>query len=81
MKSVWRDALLWGAELNRCWDWVHRGKHEILRSGVEKKRNTTQAVKTLPASIKENRIPRAEAPCILFTKTNKKEVNGDQEGY
>eukprot|EP00967_Tisochrysis_lutea_P139222 scaffold252566_cov18-Tisochrysis_lutea.AAC.3 len=39
-----------------------------------------QAVKTLPASIKEKRIPRAEAPCIPFTKRNKKEVNGDQEG-
>eukprot|EP00983_Pelagomonas_calceolata_P119792 1160640-Pelagomonas_calceolata.AAC.2 len=32
-----------------------------------------QAVKTLPTSIKEKRIPRAEAPCIPFTKRNKKE--------
>eukprot|EP00983_Pelagomonas_calceolata_P119883 1160649-Pelagomonas_calceolata.AAC.1 len=47
----------------------------------EKKRKATKAVKTLPASIKEKRIPRAEAPCIPFTKRNKKEVNGDQEGY
>eukprot|EP00983_Pelagomonas_calceolata_P005100 165724-Pelagomonas_calceolata.AAC.1 len=47
----------------------------------EKKRKTTQAVKTLPASIKEKRIPRAEALCNPFTKRNKKEVNGDQEGY
>eukprot|EP00983_Pelagomonas_calceolata_P016340 516472-Pelagomonas_calceolata.AAC.1 len=31
-----------------------------------------QAVKTLPTSIKENRMPRAEAPCILFTKRNKR---------
>eukprot|EP00983_Pelagomonas_calceolata_P064343 1148081-Pelagomonas_calceolata.AAC.2 len=39
----------------------------------KKKRKTTQAVKALPASIKEKRIPRAEAPCIPFTKRNKKE--------
>jgi len=38
-----------------------------------KKRKTTQAVKTLPASIKEKRIPRAEAPCIPFTKRNKRQ--------
>eukprot|EP00983_Pelagomonas_calceolata_P003347 109079-Pelagomonas_calceolata.AAC.1 len=47
----------------------------------EKKRKTTQAVKVLPASIKEKGIPRAEALCVPFTKRNKKEVNGDQEGY
>eukprot|EP00983_Pelagomonas_calceolata_P023442 738465-Pelagomonas_calceolata.AAC.1 len=33
-----------------------------------KKRKTTQAVKTLPTLIKEKRMPRAEAPCIPFTK-------------
>eukprot|EP00983_Pelagomonas_calceolata_P027519 864327-Pelagomonas_calceolata.AAC.4 len=38
-----------------------------------------QAVKTLAASIKEKRIPRAEALCIPFTK-GKKESNRDQEG-
>eukprot|EP00983_Pelagomonas_calceolata_P065312 1148537-Pelagomonas_calceolata.AAC.1 len=48
---------------------------------VKKKRKPTQAVKTLPASIQEKKIPRAEAPCIPFTKRNKKEVKGDQEGY
>eukprot|EP00983_Pelagomonas_calceolata_P075395 1152988-Pelagomonas_calceolata.AAC.1 len=47
----------------------------------EKKGKITQAVKTPPTSIKEKKIPRAEAPCISFTKRNKKEVNGDQEGY
>eukprot|EP00983_Pelagomonas_calceolata_P126966 1161353-Pelagomonas_calceolata.AAC.3 len=31
-----------------------------------------QAVKILPTSIKEKRIPRAEAPCIPFTKRNKR---------
>eukprot|EP00983_Pelagomonas_calceolata_P124639 1161128-Pelagomonas_calceolata.AAC.4 len=31
-----------------------------------------QAVKTLPTSIKEKRMPRAEAPCIFFTKSNKR---------
>eukprot|EP00983_Pelagomonas_calceolata_P002334 79081-Pelagomonas_calceolata.AAC.1 len=33
-----------------------------------------QAVKALPTSIKEKRIPRAEAPCIPFTnlKSNKR---------
>eukprot|EP00983_Pelagomonas_calceolata_P055408 1144135-Pelagomonas_calceolata.AAC.1 len=31
-----------------------------------------QAVKTLPTSIKEKMIPRAEAPCIPFTKRNKR---------
>eukprot|EP00983_Pelagomonas_calceolata_P031248 981017-Pelagomonas_calceolata.AAC.1 len=36
-----------------------------------KKRKTTQAVKTLPTSIKEKKIPRAEAPCIPFTKRKK----------
>eukprot|EP00983_Pelagomonas_calceolata_P062182 1147159-Pelagomonas_calceolata.AAC.2 len=46
---------------------------------VKRKEKTTQAVKTLPASFKEKRIPRAEAPCIPFTKRNKKEVNGDHE--
>eukprot|EP00983_Pelagomonas_calceolata_P079046 1154513-Pelagomonas_calceolata.AAC.1 len=40
-------------------------------SSSERKRKTTQAVKTLPTSIKEKRIPRAEAPCIPFTKRNK----------
>eukprot|EP00983_Pelagomonas_calceolata_P001237 42646-Pelagomonas_calceolata.AAC.1 len=47
----------------------------------KRKRETPQAVKTLPASTKEKKIPRAEAPCIPFTKRNKKEVNGYQEGY
>ena len=47
-----------------------------------KKRKTTQAVNTLPTSIKEKGIPRAKAPCIRFTKRKqKKEVSGDQEGY
>eukprot|EP00983_Pelagomonas_calceolata_P043921 1139084-Pelagomonas_calceolata.AAC.2 len=39
---------------------------------MEKKRKTTQGIKTLPTSIKEKRIPRAEAPCNLFTKRNKR---------
>eukprot|EP00983_Pelagomonas_calceolata_P070157 1150673-Pelagomonas_calceolata.AAC.1 len=64
---------------------LHSVKGEVLRGESrrrkEKKRKTTQAVKTLPASIKEKRKPRAEAPCIPFTKRNKNEVNGDQEGY
>eukprot|EP00983_Pelagomonas_calceolata_P059626 1146010-Pelagomonas_calceolata.AAC.5 len=30
-----------------------------------------QAVKKLPTPIKEERIPRAEAPCIPFTERNK----------
>eukprot|EP00983_Pelagomonas_calceolata_P129039 1161572-Pelagomonas_calceolata.AAC.4 len=38
----------------------------------EKKEKTTQAVKILPTSIKEKRLPRAEAPCIPFTKRNKR---------
>eukprot|EP00983_Pelagomonas_calceolata_P081072 1155414-Pelagomonas_calceolata.AAC.3 len=37
-----------------------------------KKRKTTQAVKTIPALLKEKRIPRAEAMCIPFTKRNKR---------
>eukprot|EP00983_Pelagomonas_calceolata_P111655 1159806-Pelagomonas_calceolata.AAC.11 len=37
-----------------------------------KRRKTTEAVKTLPTSIKEKRIPRAEALCIPFTKRNKR---------
>eukprot|EP00983_Pelagomonas_calceolata_P102477 1158810-Pelagomonas_calceolata.AAC.6 len=37
---------------------------------ITEKQNT-QAVKTLPTSIKGRRIPRAEAPCIPFTKRNK----------
>eukprot|EP00983_Pelagomonas_calceolata_P058860 1145664-Pelagomonas_calceolata.AAC.1 len=37
-----------------------------------KKRKTTQAVKTLPTSIKEKRLPRAEALCIPFTKKSKR---------
>eukprot|EP00983_Pelagomonas_calceolata_P020359 642039-Pelagomonas_calceolata.AAC.6 len=39
-----------------------------------KKRKTTQAVKTLPTSFKEKKIPRAKAPCIPFTKRNKQAV-------
>eukprot|EP00983_Pelagomonas_calceolata_P043991 1139112-Pelagomonas_calceolata.AAC.1 len=35
------------------------------------KRKTTQAVKTLPTSIKEKRIPGTKAPCIPSTKRNK----------
>eukprot|EP00983_Pelagomonas_calceolata_P003354 109463-Pelagomonas_calceolata.AAC.1 len=35
-------------------------------------RETTQAVKALPTSIKEKRIPRAEAPYNPFTKRNKR---------
>eukprot|EP00983_Pelagomonas_calceolata_P019082 599765-Pelagomonas_calceolata.AAC.1 len=31
-----------------------------------------QEVKALPTSIKVKRIPRAEAPCIPFTKRNKR---------
>eukprot|EP00983_Pelagomonas_calceolata_P081552 1155616-Pelagomonas_calceolata.AAC.9 len=46
-----------------------------------KKRKITQAVKTLPTSIKEKRVLRAETPCIPFTIRKKKEVNGEQEGY
>eukprot|EP00983_Pelagomonas_calceolata_P031157 977816-Pelagomonas_calceolata.AAC.1 len=45
---------------------------------IRKKRKTTQAVKTLPISIKEKKISRAEAPCIPFTKRNKPKINGDQ---
>eukprot|EP00983_Pelagomonas_calceolata_P125784 1161236-Pelagomonas_calceolata.AAC.2 len=33
---------------------------------------STWAVKTLPTSIQEKRIPRAEASCIPFTKRNKR---------
>eukprot|EP00983_Pelagomonas_calceolata_P049509 1141540-Pelagomonas_calceolata.AAC.1 len=46
----------------------------VLPHKKEKKRKekTTQAVKTLPTSIKEKGIPRAEAPCIPFTKRNKR---------
>eukprot|EP00983_Pelagomonas_calceolata_P035572 1113436-Pelagomonas_calceolata.AAC.1 len=35
-----------------------------------------QVVKTLPASIKEKRIPRAEAPRIPFIKGSKKKSMG-----
>eukprot|EP00983_Pelagomonas_calceolata_P102717 1158838-Pelagomonas_calceolata.AAC.11 len=38
----------------------------------KRKEKTTQAVQTLPTSIKEKRIPRAGAPCIPFTKRNKR---------
>eukprot|EP00983_Pelagomonas_calceolata_P081175 1155459-Pelagomonas_calceolata.AAC.2 len=31
-----------------------------------------QAVRTLPTSTKEKRIPRSEAPCIPFTKSDKR---------
>eukprot|EP00967_Tisochrysis_lutea_P056221 scaffold70963_cov20-Tisochrysis_lutea.AAC.4 len=37
-----------------------------IRPGIEK--DTTQAVKTLPTSIKGKRKPRAEAPCIPPTE-------------
>eukprot|EP00983_Pelagomonas_calceolata_P080997 1155376-Pelagomonas_calceolata.AAC.1 len=47
---------------------------------ARKKRKTTQAVKTLPASIKGKRLPKAKGYNIPFTKRNKKEVKGDQEG-
>eukprot|EP00983_Pelagomonas_calceolata_P096347 1158119-Pelagomonas_calceolata.AAC.1 len=55
-------------------------QHELVPSGVsgaydqtkQKKRNTAQAVKTLPTSIKEKRIPRAEALCVPFTKRKKR---------
>eukprot|EP00983_Pelagomonas_calceolata_P134569 1162073-Pelagomonas_calceolata.AAC.5 len=47
--------------------------HNIL---LEKKRKTTQAVKTLPASIKEKRIPMAEASCIPSTKEKRKDKWG-----
>eukprot|EP00983_Pelagomonas_calceolata_P097349 1158236-Pelagomonas_calceolata.AAC.1 len=40
-------------------------------TGKEKKRKTTQAVKALPTSTKEKRIPRAKAPCIPSTKRKK----------
>eukprot|EP00983_Pelagomonas_calceolata_P010758 347674-Pelagomonas_calceolata.AAC.1 len=36
-----------------------------------KKRKTTQAVKTLPTSVKEKRIPRAEAPSLVEVKVKK----------
>eukprot|EP00983_Pelagomonas_calceolata_P044715 1139419-Pelagomonas_calceolata.AAC.8 len=45
-----------------------------------KEKKNYVAVKTLPTSIKEKRIPWAEAPCILSTKKRNK-VNADQEGY
>eukprot|EP00983_Pelagomonas_calceolata_P069570 1150410-Pelagomonas_calceolata.AAC.4 len=50
----------------------------VLKSGyyvIRKKRKTTQAVKALPTLIKENRTPRAEAPCIPFTKSNKRKMS------
>eukprot|EP00983_Pelagomonas_calceolata_P022110 694237-Pelagomonas_calceolata.AAC.1 len=36
------------------------------------KKNYACAVKTLPTSIKERRIPRAEVPCNPCTKRNKR---------
>eukprot|EP00983_Pelagomonas_calceolata_P040152 1137480-Pelagomonas_calceolata.AAC.6 len=52
----------------------HEVQTERSTAGKKKKRKrkTTQAVKTLPTSIKEKRIPRAEAPCIPLTKRNKR---------
>jgi len=47
-----------------------------------KKYKNTNAVKTLPKSIKEKRVSRAEAPLIPSNnRRKKKEVNGDQERY
>eukprot|EP00983_Pelagomonas_calceolata_P006986 227210-Pelagomonas_calceolata.AAC.2 len=43
---------------------------------VEEERKTTEAVKTLPSSIKDKRIPRVKAPCILrerFSTKRRKE--------
>eukprot|EP00983_Pelagomonas_calceolata_P128299 1161497-Pelagomonas_calceolata.AAC.12 len=52
---------------------VSSGTTGVVWQTTEKKeKKTTQAVKILPTSIKEKRIPRAEAPCILFTKRNKR---------
>eukprot|EP00983_Pelagomonas_calceolata_P005826 192071-Pelagomonas_calceolata.AAC.1 len=57
--------------------WVERAMsvrtQMVFKPDAEKKRKTTQAVKILPTSIKEKEVPRAEAPCIPFTKRNKKE--------
>eukprot|EP00983_Pelagomonas_calceolata_P071570 1151310-Pelagomonas_calceolata.AAC.3 len=45
-------------------------KHVLFRKN--RKRKTTQAVETLPTSIKEKSMPRAKATCIPFTKSNKR---------
>eukprot|EP00983_Pelagomonas_calceolata_P061045 1146643-Pelagomonas_calceolata.AAC.2 len=63
---------------NMAWKLLMRTASFDLGKDLKK---TTQAVNTLPTSIKGRRIPRAEAPSILFTKRNKKEVYRDQEGY
>eukprot|EP00983_Pelagomonas_calceolata_P076012 1153242-Pelagomonas_calceolata.AAC.1 len=46
------------------------------KNSARKKIKTTQAVKTLPTSIKEKKIPRAKAPHIPSTKRVKKSQGG-----
>eukprot|EP00983_Pelagomonas_calceolata_P114332 1160084-Pelagomonas_calceolata.AAC.6 len=52
--------------------WVGKGQLPPVPSSLpglkKRKGKTTQAAITLPTSIKEKRIPRAEAPFIPFTK-------------
>eukprot|EP00967_Tisochrysis_lutea_P066456 scaffold86546_cov35-Tisochrysis_lutea.AAC.1 len=54
--------------------------HLGAKLGTRRKEKIMQAVKSLPTPIKEKRVPRAQAPCIPFTKRKSKEVKGDQEG-
>eukprot|EP00983_Pelagomonas_calceolata_P056618 1144675-Pelagomonas_calceolata.AAC.1 len=48
--------------------------NDLKCSGILEPVEHREAVKTIPTSIKEKRIPRAEAPCIPFviTKSNKR---------
>eukprot|EP00983_Pelagomonas_calceolata_P124339 1161097-Pelagomonas_calceolata.AAC.1 len=53
--------------------WCLRGS-----GSMKREKEKLHTVKTLPVSIEENRVPRAEAPYILCT-VQKKEANGKQE--
>eukprot|EP00983_Pelagomonas_calceolata_P074108 1152412-Pelagomonas_calceolata.AAC.1 len=59
-------------DITRRQDTVNFSTVCLIQEKKQKKRKTTQAVKTIPTSIKEKRIPKAEAPCIPFTKSNKR---------
>jgi len=43
-----------------------------LKKWLKRKETIYKAVKPLPTSIQEKRIPRAETPCIPYTKRNKR---------
>eukprot|EP00983_Pelagomonas_calceolata_P043504 1138926-Pelagomonas_calceolata.AAC.11 len=48
----------------------------IRNAGVKEVGRYNEAMKTLPTSIKEKRIPRAKAPCIPSTKRKRKRSMG-----